>query len=52
MNTACPILWLIFIMLSFAFDFNLLPPVFAVCLLWLLLNVTYCLESIRLGRRK
>ena len=29
-----------------------LLPAFLVCLLWLLLTVTYCLECIRLGKRK
>ena len=40
------------LMLSYAFDFDLLMPVFTVCLLWLLLQVSYCLERIRLGKRK
>lgn len=52
LNTACPILWMVLIFLSFAFDFNILLPVFTVCLLWLLMNVTYCLECIRLGKGK
>ena len=51
-STACPILWAALLMLSYAFDFDLLMPVFTVCLLWLLLQVSYCLECIRLGRRK
>ena len=51
-STACPILWGALLMLSYAFDFDLLMPAFAVCLLWLLLQVSYCLECIRLGRRK
>ena len=40
------------LLLSYAFNFDLLMPVFVVCLLWLLLNVTYSLEAIRLSRRK
>ena len=51
-NVACPLLWLVLVLLSYAFDFGLLMPAFTVCLLWLLLNVTYSLESIRLSRRK
>ena len=50
-STACPILWAALLMLSYAFDFDLLMPVFTVCLLWLL-QVSYCLECIRLGKRK
>lgn len=50
--TACPILWAILFMLSYAFHVELLLPVFVVCLLWLLIQVSYCLEAIRLGRRK
>ena len=50
-NTACPILWAALLALSYAFNFELLMPVFAVCLIWLLLNVSYCLECIRLGKR-
>ena len=51
-STACPILWGVLLLLSYAFDFDLLMPVFTVCLLWLLLQVSYCLECIRLGKRK
>ena len=51
-NVACPLLWLVLVLLSYAFDFGLLMPAFTVCLLWLLLNVTYSLEAIRLSRRK
>ncbi len=51
-NAACPFLWMMLVLLSDAFDFSLLMPVFTVCLLWLLLNVTYSLEAIRLGRGK
>ena len=50
--TACPILWAVLFMLSYAFHAELLLPVFVVCLLWLLIQVSYCLEAIRLGRRK
>ena len=50
--TACPILWAVLFMLSYAFHVELLLPVFVVCLLWLLIQVSYCLEAIRLGRRK
>ena len=51
-NTACPILWAALLMLSYAFNFSLLMPTFIVCLIWLLLQVSYCLECIRLGKRK
>ena len=51
-NAACPILWMVLIIVSFAFNRGILLPAFSVCLIWLLLNVTYCLECIRLGRRK
>ena len=51
-NVACPFLWMALVLLSYAFNFSLLMPAFTVCLLWLLLNVTYSLESIRLSRRK
>ena len=51
-NVACPFLWMTMVLLNYAFDFGLLMPAFTVCLLWLLLNVTYSLEAIRLSRRK
>ena len=51
-STACPILWAALLMLSYAFHFELLMPTFTMCFIWLLLNVSYCLESIRLGRKK
>ena len=51
-STACPILWAALLLLSYAFNFDLLMSVFVVCLLWLLLQVSYCLECIRLGKRK
>ena len=51
-NVACPFLWMTLVLLSYAVNFGLLMPAFTVCLLWLLLNVTYSLESIRLSRRK
>ena len=51
-STACPIVWAALLLLSYAFDIDLLMPVFAVCLIWLLMQVSYCLECIRLGRRK
>ena len=51
-STACPILWGVLLLLSYAFNFSLLMPVFTVCLIWLLLQVSYCLECIRLGKRK
>lgn len=50
-NTACPILWGVLLALSHAFNFELLMPTFVVCLIWLLLNVSYCLECIRLGKQ-
>ena len=51
-NMACPLLWMVLVLLHYAFGFGLLMPAFMVCLLWLLLNVTYSLEAIRLGRGK
>ena len=51
-STACPILWLALLVLSYAFDFELLMPTFIVCFIWLLMQVSYCLECIRLGKRK
>ena len=51
-SIACPILWAALLMLSYAFNFSLLMPTFIVCLIWLLQQVSYCLECIRLGRRK
>ena len=51
-STACPILWAVLLLLSYAFNFGLLMPTFIVCFIWLLLQVSYCLECIRLGRRK
>ena len=51
-TTACPILWVALLMLSYAFHFEVLMPTFIVCLIWLLQQVSYCLECIRLGRRK
>ena len=51
-NVACPFLWMTMVLLNYAFDFGLLMPAFTVCLLWLLLNVTYSLEAIRVSRRK
>lgn len=51
-STACPILWATLLMLSYAFHFELLMPTFTMCFIWLLLNVSYCLESIRLGKKK
>ena len=51
-NGACGLLWVLLILLSYAFHFSVQLPVFLVCLLWLLLSVTYTLECIRLGRRK
>ena len=51
-STACPILWGILLLLSYAFNFSLLMPTFIVCFIWLLQQVSYCLECIRLGKRK
>ena len=51
-NVASPLMWVVFVLLSFAFNVNTLLPALAVCLLWGLLNVSYCLECIRLGRQK
>lgn len=51
-NTACPILWLVLVLMGYAFNFSILLPSFMVCLLWLVLNVSYCLEAIHLGKRK
>ena len=49
-NTACPILWLVLLFLSYTFDTGLLPS-FVVILLWGVLDVSYLLETIRLSRR-
>ena len=51
-STACPALWGILLLLSYAFNFSLLMPTFIVCFIWLLQQVSYCLECIRLGKRK
>ena len=51
-SAACPILWGILLLLSYAFNFSLLMSTFIVCFIWLLLQVSYCLECIRLGKRK
>ena len=51
-STACPILWAALLLLSYAFSFQLLMPTFIVCFIWLLLQVSYCLECIRLAKRK
>ena len=51
-STACPILWGILLLLSYAFNFSLLMPTFIVCFIWLLQQVSYCLECIRLAKRK
>ena len=51
-STACPSLWLALLVLSYAFNFELLMPTFIVCFIWLLMQVSYCLEAIRLGKRK
>ena len=51
-STACPILWGALLLLSYAFNFSLLMPTFIVCFIWLLQQVSYCLECIRLGKRK
>ena len=51
-STACPILWAVLLLLSYAFNFSLLMPTFIVCFIWLLQQVSYCLECIRLGKRK
>ena len=51
-STACPILWMALLVLSYAFNFELLMPTFIVCFIWLLMEVSYCLECIRLGKRK
>lgn len=51
-SAACPILWGVLLLLSYAFNFSLLMPTFIVCFIWLLLQVSYCLECIRIGRRR
>lgn len=48
---ACGLLWLVLILLSYAFQINILLPVFLVCALWMVLSVSYTLECIRLGKR-
>ena len=45
------LLWLVLILLSYAFQINILLPVFLVCALWMVLSVSYTLECIRLGKR-
>ena len=52
MNTACPVIWMLLIFAGFAFDCSILLPSFVVCLLWLVMDVTYCLECIRLEKRR
>lgn len=49
---ACGVLWVVLILLGYAFNVSILLPVFLLCLIWMVLNVSYCLESIRLGRRR
>lgn len=51
MNVAFPTMWMVTIFLNFVFDIGLLP-VFTVSVLWLVMNVSYCLECIRQGKRK
>lgn len=48
---ACCLLWLVLILLSYAFRINILLPVFLLCALWMVLSVSYTLECIRLGKR-
>lgn len=48
---ACLVLWVALLVLDIVFQFGLLP-VFAVLLLWGILQVSYILECIRLTKRK
>ena len=49
-NRFCPFLWLVLLLLSYVFPIGLLPLA-AVLLVWAVLEVTYILECMRLGRR-
>ena len=49
-NTVCPFIWCVLMMLDFVFHFGALPA-FTVLLTWGVLNVSYMLEAIRLSRR-
>lgn len=49
--TACITLWVVLVFLGLVFDIGLLPS-FVVLLVWGILLVTYCMESIRLERGK
>lgn len=50
-NNTCIFTWLALILLSYVFDLGLMP-VFAVMVIWGVLQVTYTLECIRLSRKK
>ena len=50
-NFFCPILWVVLLLLSYVFSIGLLPLA-AVLLVWCVLQVSYILECIRLGRGK
>ena len=49
-NTVCPFIWCVLMMLDFVFHFGALPA-FTVLLTWGVLNGSYMLEAIRLSRR-
>lgn len=48
---ACLVLWVVLIVLDFSFGIGILPS-FVVLLLWGILQASYILECIRLGKRK
>jgi membrane associated rhomboid family serine protease len=50
-TVACPILWALLLFLHISFDIGPLPA-FTVLLLFAILQVSYCLECIRLGRKE
>ena len=49
LNTTCPILWVVLLLLSFVLEISLLPS-FLVLLVWGILNLTYIAECIRMNR--
>lgn len=50
LNTTCPILWVVLLLLGFVLEISLLPS-FLVLLVWGILNLTYIAECIRMSRR-
>ena len=49
-NVFCPFLWVVLLVLSYVFPIGLLPMA-AVLLVWAVLEVTYIVECMRLGKR-